>query len=78
MTKISIFLLSIGSAIGFFLGGVATYAAWDLNPQMEYTLNPEGLIVVFLSWFLVALLPFCFFAGVREFLKRHANTKKLN
>jgi len=52
------YILLFGFISGFILGGIATYAEWNLNPQMEYTLNPEGLIFIFVGGFIIGFSPF--------------------
>lgn len=70
MNKISYWIIFIGIIIGAAVGSVMFYIAWDHNPQMVFTMNPEGLLIVFLSWAGVLSFPFTFVAFVLETVMR--------
>ncbi len=69
ISKWAFYILIVGILLGSILGGIAVYVEWDLNPQMEYTLNPEGLIWVFCSVAAIVSFPFSLVAAVIEIIK---------
>jgi len=42
------------------------YIAWDHNPQMVFTMNPEDTVYIFLTWMALVSFPFTFIAIVLE------------
>ncbi|MDH5722957.1 MAG: hypothetical protein OEY94_06515 [Alphaproteobacteria bacterium] len=66
MSKISYWIIFIGMIIGSGVGGVMFYIAWDHNPQMVFTMNPEDTVYIFLTWMALVSFPFTFIAIVLE------------
>jgi len=70
MSKISYWIIFIGMMIGSAVGSVMFYIAWDHNPQMVFTMNPEDTVYIFLSWMALVSFPFTFIAFLVETVMR--------
>ncbi len=75
MRKLSLYILLFGFILGATVGALMCSIALDHNPQMEYTMNPEGLILVFLSWAGICSLPFIVLTAIIEIVFRMKKRK---
>ena len=74
MSKISLYVLFIGLALGFLVGVIAVYAALDHNPQQIFTDNPIELIPIFLGNAGGISFPFSFVSALLGIIQKVKNT----
>ncbi len=72
MKKSSFMIFCIGIVAGLITASIGTYAEWDLNPQMEYTMNPEDLVWLFYGGFSAISCPFFLIALILQCFPRVA------